>query len=89
MTQQAIGADNMANKRHSFSIVMASKSYIDTISMSSEPHGEIMFEGELGEIVKIEFIEGIILEITGGNGVFRIDLTEKELSYCLSKKQSL
>jgi hypothetical protein len=68
---------------------MASKSHVDTISMSNEPKGEVLIEGELGKIVKIEFIEGIILQITGDNGVFRIDLTEKELSYGLSKKQSL
>ena len=68
---------------------MASKSHVDTISMSNEPKREVLIEGELGEIVKIEFIEGIILQITGDNGVFRIDLTEKELSYGLSKKHGL
>ena len=78
----------MSNGRHSFSIEMASKSHINTISVSNEPNVEVMFEGELGELVQIEFIEGIILQITGDNGVFRIDLTEKELSNGLSKKQS-
>jgi hypothetical protein len=68
---------------------MTSKSYVDTISMSNEPNGEVMFEGELGGLVQIEFIEGIIMQITGENGVFRIDLTQKELSHGLAKKQSL
>ena len=75
--------------RHSFSIEMTSKSHIDTISVSKESKAEVMFEGELGGLVQIEFIEGIILQITGDNGVFRIDLTEKELSHGLSKKLSL
>lgn len=79
----------MSEGRHSFSIEMASKRHIDIISVSNEPKGEVMFEGELGGLVKIEFIEGIILQITGENGVFRIDLTEKELSHGLAKKQSL
>ena len=79
----------MAKGRHSFSIEMASKSHINMISVSNEPNGEVMFEGELGGLIQIEFIEGIILQITGDNGVFRIDLTEKELSHGLSKKQSL
>lgn len=78
----------MSKGRHSFSIEMVSKNHIDTISVSNEPNSEVMFEGELGGLVHIEFIEGIILQITGDNGVFRIDLTEKELSHCLSKKQS-
>ncbi|MCW4048474.1 MAG: hypothetical protein NWE89_01925 [Candidatus Bathyarchaeota archaeon] len=77
----------MSKGRHSFSIEMTSKSHIDTISVSNEPNGEVMFEGEFGGLVKIEFIEGIILQITGENGVFRIDLTEKELSHGLSKKK--
>jgi len=68
---------------------MVSKSHIETISVCNEPKGEVMFEGELGNLVQIEFIEGIILQITGDNGVFRIDLTEKELSHGLSKKRSL
>jgi len=75
--------------RHSFSIEMDSKNNIETILVSKESKAEVMFEGELGELVQIEFIEGIILQITGENGVFRIDLTEKELSHGLSKKQSL
>jgi hypothetical protein len=68
---------------------MASKNNIETISVSKESRAEVLFEGELGGLVQIEFIEGIILQITGENGVFRIDLTEKELSHGLSKKQSL
>jgi len=68
---------------------MVSKSHLDTISVSNEPKAEVLFEGELGELVQIEFIEGIILQITGDKGVFRIDLTEKELSHGLAKKRSL
>ena len=74
--------------RHSFSVEMASKSHIETISVSNETNGGVMFEGELGGLLQIEFVEGIILQITGDNGVFRIDLTEKELSHGLSQKQS-
>ncbi len=74
-------------ERHSFSVEMISKSHIETISVSNEPNGEVMFEGELGGLVQIEFVEGIILQITGDNGVLRIDLTEKELVECLKSKK--
>ena len=84
-----IGVGNVSEGRHTFSIEMASKRHIDTISVSNESKAEVMFEGELGGLVQIEFIEGIILQITGENGVFRIDLTEKELAHGLAKKQSL
>ena len=78
----------MTKGRHSFSIEMISKDHINRISVSNEPNGEVMFEGELGGLVSIELIEGILLQITGDNGVFRIDLTEKELSHGLSKKKT-
>ena len=65
---------------------MASKEHVNRVSVSNELHGEVMFEGELGRLVRIELIEGILLKITGDNGVIRIDLTEKELSTALSKK---
>lgn len=79
----------MPKERHSFSIEIASKSHLETISVSNEPKTEVMIEGELGGLIQIEFIEGIILQITGDNGVLRIDLTEKELSQGLAKTQSL
>jgi len=59
---------------------------MNRVSVSNELNGEVVFEGELGELVRVELIEGILLKITGDNGVIRIDLTEKELSRALSKK---
>lgn len=88
-TQHAIGGGNMPKEQHSFSLEMTSKSHLDKISVSNEPKTEVIVEGELGGLVQIEFIEGIILQITGDNGVFRIDLTEKELSQGLVKTRSL
>ena len=77
----------MTSGRHSFSIEMISQLHMKMISVSNEPNGEVMFEGELGGLDRIELIEGILLQITGDNGVIRIDLTEKELSHGLSKKR--
>ena len=72
--------------RHSFSIEINTKEHVNSVSFSNEPNGKAIFEGELGEIVHIELIEGILLKITGDNGVLHIDLTEKELTRALSKK---
>ena len=77
----------MTSGRHSFSIEMISQDHMKMISVSNEPNGEVMFEGELGGLDRIELIEGILLQITGDNGVIRIDLTEKELSNNLSKNK--
>lgn len=76
----------MTIERHSFSIEMASKAHMNRVSVSNELNGEVLLEGELGGLVQIELIEGILLKITGDNGVIYIDLTEKELLQVLSKK---
>ena len=76
----------MSTGRHSFSIEMTTKDHMTRVSVSNEPKSEVEFEGELGGLVRIELIEGILLQITGDNGIIRIDLTEKELSHGLSKK---
>jgi hypothetical protein len=76
----------MASARHSFSIEMISKDYMNRISISNEPDGEVVFEGELGELTHIELIEGIMLQITGKNGILRLDITEVELTQGLAKR---
>ena len=76
----------MSNERHSFSIEMFSKKHVNKVSISNESNGEVLFEGELGGLLDIKLIEGVLLQITGVNGIFRIDLTEKELSDGLVKK---
>ena len=77
----------MTKERHSFSIVIASKDHVNMVSINNEPDSEVMFEGELGELLEIKLIEGILLQITGENGVLRVDLTEKELVQCLPVKK--
>ena len=68
----------MTSRQHSFSIEMASKEHVKKISINNEVFG-VVFEGELGELTNIELVEGLMLQISGINGVFRIDITEKEL----------
>ena len=77
----------MTNQTHSFSIVISSKDHMNRVSIDNEHDTEVMFEGELGGLHEIKLIEGILLQITGDNGVLRIDLTEKELVQCLKAKK--
>jgi hypothetical protein len=65
-----------ANKvrRHSFSIEMQSRNSIDNLSIN----GGSTIEGDLGTKISFEIIEGIMLQIYGENGVFRLDLSEGE-----------
>ena len=59
---------------HSFSIEMPSRKGIDYLSIN----GGSTIEGDLGDNIRFEVIEGIILQISGENGAFRLDLKEGE-----------
>ena len=59
---------------HSFSIEMPSRNSINNLSIN----GGSTIEGDLGDKLRFEIIEGIMLQISGENGVFRLDLREGE-----------
>ena len=59
---------------HSFSIEMQSRNSIDNLSIN----GGSTIEGDLGDNISFEIIEGIMLQISGDNGVLRLDLREGE-----------
>ena len=58
---------------------MVSREHLSRIAISEASREGVLVEGDLGEAVKVELIEGIILQISGSKGVFRIDLVEGEL----------
>jgi hypothetical protein len=47
---------------HSFSIEMASKINLSELSISGEPMG-VLVEGDLGEHIHLEVVEGIMLDL--------------------------
>lgn len=72
---------------HSFSIEMRDKRHVKSISMMNGRQRGVLFEGTLGDLRRINMIEGIVLEIECSNGVLRIDLNEEELRKALSKQR--
>jgi len=71
--------------RHSFSVEIKSKNHLNQVSILGGPHEEVLLEGDLGEILGIEFVEGRVLVVKGSYGVLRLDLCEKSLVEYLSK----
>lgn len=72
---------------HAFSVELKSKEYMKHVSMSNDAKDKVLIEGFLGELEEINTIEGVMLEIKGGNGILRMDLKEKELRKWLSKRK--
>ena len=71
---------------HYFTVELKSKQYLRNISISDETREHVLFEGLLGETVKLSLAEGDVLEIIGENGVLRVSISESQLRNILDKQ---
>ena len=69
-----------------FSIELISKKFVKQVSLSKESRDGAYFEGFLGDIIEICFVNGGMLEIRGVNGTFRIDISKEELRKMMVKE---
>lgn len=72
----------------SFNFELHSRDYIKRVSLPERTGDRLVVEGNLGKLVKLELIEGILLEIKGDKGTLRIGLTREELEKVLKKKSN-
>ena len=72
-------------EEHAFSIELKSKEYLKRVTMSNEAGDKVLIEGFLGELEELSFIEGVMLELKGINGILRMDLREEELRRLLQR----
>jgi hypothetical protein len=62
-----------------FSVELKSKSDLKNVALTNGSSDSVLLEGTIGELIKAEFTDGILLEVIGNNGVLRIDLGEEEI----------
>ncbi len=62
-----------------FTIELRSKPSIDNLSLDFGRNQGVTFEGTLGALRSARFVDGMLLEITGTEGVLRVDLSEEEI----------
>jgi len=67
------------NKERFFSVELASKANLKEFSMMNDDPENVLVEGTIGILERAEFAEGIILQIVGSKGVFRINIGENEI----------
>jgi hypothetical protein len=72
---------------HTFSIELSSKTYVRHLTVSDTSPDRVFFEGSLGQLKALNFIEGNTLEIQGEHGVLRVDLREADIQDMLMKQQ--
>jgi len=59
-----------------FSMELASKKQVKSISISDEAHDRVLFEGDIGKPLELSIIDGSALEVIGEHGVLRLEIAE-------------
>jgi len=60
-----------------FTIELESKDDVKNVSMDG--NSKVLIEGSLGSLKRARFVEDLVLEVIGSNGVLRIDLGVNDL----------
>jgi len=68
------------SKERVFSVNLKSRSAIRTASVGTGRSEGVLVEGTLGILKSVSFLEGVVLELVGTDGVLRVDLSTEELS---------
>ena len=73
---------------HLFSIELISNKFVKQVTLSNESRDGVYFEGFLGDILEICFVNGM-LEIKGFHGTFRIDISKEELRKMMATEATI
>jgi hypothetical protein len=63
-----------------FSVELKSGLSLKNVTLTNEGQQNVLIEGTIGELQRVEFSEGIILEVVGDKGVLRINLALDEIN---------
>jgi len=67
-------------REHAFSIELKSREHFKSIKLGNGGKDQVFVEGFLGELLELKLVEECMLEVTGRNGTFRLDVSWKEMS---------
>ena len=68
-----------AKKGRVFTVELNSKAALKSASLGNGTHEGVLIEGTLGALTKAGFLDGVVLEVLGTQGVLRVDLLSEEL----------
>ena len=66
-------------KERFFSVELKSRVNLKNVSLTNSGHENVLVEGTIGELLRAEFTEGIVLEVVGDKGTLRINITPQEI----------
>ncbi len=68
-----------AIKERVFSVELKSKGNLKNVTLTNASIDSVLLEGTIGELVYASFMEGVLLEVVGKNGIIRVDLGAEEI----------
>jgi len=66
------------NNLRGFTIELKSRSHVKSVAVPNGAKG-VLIEGTLGTLKHADFLDGVVLEVVGVDGVLRVDLAREEL----------
>ena len=70
---------NSSDQERTFLIELKSKNAIKNFSFCNGKREDVSIEGTLGSLRGVTFLEGVLLEVVGTEGLLRLDLRSEEL----------
>lgn len=69
--------ERKAKEKRMFTIELGSKDQVKSVSVDGD--SKVIIEGSLGSLKRAQFVENLVLEVIGSNGVLRVDLAASDL----------
>ncbi len=71
-----------------FSIELKSRVHLKNVTMTNDGHDDVLVEGSIGKLYNAEFVDDIVLVVTGDKGILRINLAPDEVKTKQREKEA-
>lgn len=68
-----------AEKGRVFTVELTSRAALKSASLGNGTQEGVLIEGTLGTLTSAGFLDGVVLEVVGTEGVLRLDLRSQEI----------
>jgi hypothetical protein len=83
-----LGGLDVAVGGRGVSVEMKQRKHVTTIMLSNDSQEDVLFEGNLGQLIELSMLEDSVLEVKCVNGVLRVDLALGEIEDMASRIRS-
>ncbi len=63
-----------------FSITLSDRNALEELSIITDSREQVSLWGSIGDVIEVNFVEGLVLQIKGSRGVMEIGVTQEKLA---------